>query len=69
MIINKFDVYEACYVYAMENSCGVFCKAYQLFGKLIKKGFNPSLFVKEKGYSALSEEGKKIYNIMKQKNY
>tara|TARA_R100001594_G_scaffold93447_1_gene127733 strand:- start:340 stop:537 length:198 start_codon:yes stop_codon:yes gene_type:complete len=63
MYFDRFDICEAFYAFAMEQHNGQNSKEYAYFGRLKKLGFRPSpLF---KGYESLNENGKEIYNNLK----
>lgn len=58
---NRFDICEAWYAFAAENHGGQWSPEYQIFGRLERMRFRPSLSVRERGYDGLSENGKDIY--------
>jgi hypothetical protein len=64
---NRFDICEAYYAYGVAHHTGQFSKEWASIGRLCLVGFRPSFYVREYGYAALTENGKIIYNNLKQR--
>lgn len=59
--MDKFDVYEACYAYAVDYHQGQWSRAYRLLCNLERKGFRAGLTLQSKTYEALSPEARAFY--------
>ena len=58
--VNRFDICEGYYLYAMEYHGGQGSNEYKIFGKLHKIGFVPSPLLSNRSH--LSEGGKVVYD-------
>lgn len=58
---DRFDICEAWYVYAVDHHNGMGSREYEVFGRLERLHFRPSLSVRERCYDGLTENGKEIY--------
>ena len=65
--MNRFDICEAYYLYAMLNHGGQGCIIYTIFAKLDKLGFVPSPILSRRSH--LSDEGKMIYDNLVSNGY
>jgi len=64
-MFDRFDICEAYYVYAMLWHKGQWSKEYEIFGRLDRIGFKPSLMLS--GPENLTENGYEIYSRLVQK--
>ena len=69
LYFDRFDVCEAYYAYAVDYHSGQWSRAYAIFGRLDNIHFKPSCSICEKGYEALTENGKEIYDGLVTRNY
>jgi hypothetical protein len=65
---DKFDIVEAYYVYFVHNHMGQWSKEYKRLCHM-SNYFRPGLFIKERGYLSLTDNGKEIHdNLNKREN-
>jgi hypothetical protein len=66
---KKFDIFEACYAYSMENHTGQFSRAYRLGCSIGRKDFTAGLSLQRNGYESLTDAGKDFYNHLLNRDY
>lgn len=64
---SRFDICEAYYVYAMLNHQGQNSRAYKIFGRLARIGFNPSPLLNDE--HDLEEPAREIYDRLVSRRY
>jgi hypothetical protein len=61
-MFNRFDICEAYYVFASAHHSGQDSKEYEIFSRLEKIKFSPSINL---SYESLTDDGQEIYNNLK----